>query len=655
MNWQRRSAKWLLVGLTGLAFVLRLFRLGYHELRGDESFGWLFSSQPLGSMLQQTLAYLEPHPPLDYVLLHFWAQMAGDSEWALRFTSLVGSVLAIPLIYQLARACCERAPQSQAGGRYGEAVALGAALLMAISPFQIWHAQEARMYALSTTLGLAASVALLHAERHGGRRAWAAFTLLSAANAYTHYYALFIIAAQGLYWLISWRHHRRQWKPWLLSQVGIIVLYLPWLAVGWRVMVAYHGNGDSPAFDDMLWRVITAFGVGQTIAPDIAAYILPAIVVVFIVGCVALARYSGPGAMFLTLYLVGPVLAVYLSSLSRPVFNERYLIAATPPFIIIVAAGVAGLPRLLGRRARPLAGLLGIVLVAANLYSLHGYFFDPQYTRNRGWRELAAHLQRTATPDDLIVQNYPDPTLWYYYQGSTPHIVLPAERPVDISRVAAALQQAGEAHDRIWFLPYKSADWDAEGAVVAWLDRHWERLSRPGDEEIGSFALRLYRPTRVALATARPTEAHWAGQIRLRAYRLVLAQGRGNAQTPRKAVLAPGDAITLTLFWEALQPPGGDYTVFIHLIAPDGRVVAQRDSRPLGGSYPTSEWQPNELILDRYVIIIPAEAKEGEYRLFVGLYNAGPGDRLPAYVGEAGSPADGYELTDKLIVENGTS
>lgn len=644
-----------MVGLTGLAFALRLFRLGHHELRGDESFGWLFSSQPIGDILQQTLVNLEPHPPLDYVLLHFWVQVAGDSEWALRFTSLVGSLLAVPLIYQLARACCARVPQSQTSARYDEAIALFAALLMAISPFQIWHAQEARMYALSTVLGLAASVALLHAERYGRRRTWVAFTLLSAANAYTHYYALLIIAAQGLYWLIRWKHHHRQWKCWLLTQFGIVVLYLPWLAFGWRVLVAYHGNGDSPAFDEMLRRLVTSFGLGQTIAPDLAAYVLPAIVVVFLAGCVFLARHSGSGAMFLGLYLAGPVLGVYISSLSRPVFNERYLLAATPPFIVIGAAGVAGLPRLLGRRALPLAGLLGLVLVAANVYSLYGYFSDPQYTRNRGWRELAVHLSAVTTPQDLIVQNYPDPTLWYYYRGNTPHIVLPAERPVDMSRVEAALEQVGEAHDRIWFLPYKSADWDAEGAIGVWLDRHWERLSRPSDEQVGSFALRLYRPARVALATAKPAEALWAGQIRLRAYRLDLPAERSNARSATKATIAPGDAATLTLFWEALRPPREDYTVFVHLIGPDGRVVAQRDSQPVGGNYRTSQWKPDQLILDRYVIIIPADAKDGEYGLSIGLYSPGPDDRLPVYVGGAGSPDSSYVLPDKLTVESEVS
>ena len=625
----RRTTLWLLLVLTGLGFVMRSFHLGVHELRGDEAFGLLFSSQPIGDMIAQTLQFLEPHPPLDYVLLHFWTQIAGNSEWAIRFTSLAFSVLAIPLVFQLGKLLDS------------EETGLWAALLLAVNPFQVWHAQEARMYAISTALGLAASVALLRAERTKSKGAWMAFVLLSVTNAYTHYYALFIIVAQGLYWLILWRRHREQWKTWVASQVVIVVLYLPWLVVGWRVMMAYPGNGDSPAFFDMLRRILRAFSLGQTIDPTIAAYLLPVIVLVFIVGWVVLIRHSVPSAVYLALYLCVPVLSVYVSSLSRPVFDERYLIAATPPFIVVIAAGLAGLPRLFGRRSRIVTCILGALIVVVSLYSLYGYFFDAEYTRSRGWRELAAHLEAVTSPDDIIVQNYPDPTMWYYYEGNTPHTVVPAERPLDESEAIAVLQEVGETHDRVWFVPYKSVDWDAQGFVGTWLDRHWERLS---EEEAGSFALRLYRPVRLALADATPVDARWEDQIRLRAYRL-------GSDEDGQVNVAPGDTLVLTLFWELLRTPFADYTVFVHLLGPNGDIVAQRDSQPLRGSYPTSAWGADEIILDRYVIIVPADALAENYTMAVGLYDANTGARLPVRPGPSQSPGDRYDLEKKISVE----
>lgn len=613
---------WLLLLLSGVGAALRIFHLGAHELRGDESFGLLFSAQPLADIITQTLQFLEPHPPLDYVLLHFWTQAAGDAEWALRFTSAAFSILAIPLIYQLGKQLD------------GPQTGLWAALLFAASPFQVWHAQEARMYAISTTLGLAASIALLRAERHGKAWLWIAFVLLSVANAYTHYYALFILVAQGLYWLVCWRRHREQWKRWVASQVAIVLLYLPWLIVGWRVLTAYHGNGDSPAFFAMLWRVLTAFSIGQTFTPGLVPFVLPLIGLVFILGWVALLRQRTPSAVYLALYLCVPVLAVYISSLSRPVFNERYLTAVTPPFFVVMAAGLAGLPRLCGRRMRIASYILGTVILCASLWSLYGYFCNPEYTRSRGWRELAGLLDSAAAADDVIVQNYPDPTMWYYYRGATPHTVIPAARPLDAAQTIADLEEIGMGHERVWFVPYKSADWDATGFVTTWLDRHWERVS---EEEAGSFALRLYRPIRVALADTVPTGARWEEQIGLRAYRI-------EPTTRDHEAVSPGEALNVTLFWQALQRPAADYTAFVHLLAPSGEIIAQRDSQPLRGTYPTSTWEPDEVVLDRYVIIIPAATPSGQYTLAVGLYDAATGTRLQVLPDESAAPDERYAL-----------
>ena len=108
--------------------------------------------------------------------------------------------------------------------------------------------------------------------------------------------------------------------------------------------------------------------------------------------------------------------------------------------------------------------------------------------------------------------------------------------------------------------------------------------------------------------------------------------------------------MTLTLFWEALRSPSGDFTVFVHLVAPDGQVVAQRDSQPVRGNYRTSEWQAGELVLDKYVILIPADATPGEYTLIVGLYHAGPADRLPVSLDGNESSDEWYALPDALTV-----
>lgn len=75
-------------------------------------------------------------------------------------------------------------------------------------------------------------------------------------------------------------------------------------------------------------------------------------------------------------------------------------------------------------------------------------------------------------------------------------------------------------------------------------------------------------------------------------------------------------AVHIQLFWRASGVPGADYTVFVHVVDENDNIVAQADSPPLNGQYPTSIWSPGESIVDERTIPVPA----GEYRVFVGLY-----------------------------------
>lgn len=75
------------------------------------------------------------------------------------------------------------------------------------------------------------------------------------------------------------------------------------------------------------------------------------------------------------------------------------------------------------------AASLVSVIVVSNLFCLQKYYFDPAFSKTRGWRELAATLERWSrglpAAKVRLVQNFPDPVLWYYYKGDVEHIVLP--------------------------------------------------------------------------------------------------------------------------------------------------------------------------------------------------------------------------------------
>ncbi|MCS7287298.1 MAG: glycosyltransferase family 39 protein [Anaerolineae bacterium] len=93
----------------------------------------------------------------------------------------------------------------------------------------------------------------------------------------------------------------------------------------------------------------------------------------------------------------------------------------------------------------------------------------------------------------------------------------------------------------------------------------------------------------------------------------------------------PGERLTVTLYWKALGEAERAWTVFVHLLGPDGRLIAQDDSPPARGERPTTSWVAGEVIEDQHFIVLPPDIHPGLYSLEIGLYDGtAPGmPRLP--------------------------
>ncbi|MGC8782331.1 MAG: glycosyltransferase family 39 protein, partial [Anaerolineae bacterium] len=221
-----------------LAFAARAFRLGHQELRGDEALGRLFSLEPFDQIVRSTIALREPHPVAGYFVQKVWFALAGHSEFALRFVSLWFGVLAVALLYGLGRRL--------ALGRWTAGVAAG---LLALSPYAIWHSQDARMYSMSLALALASTLLMLEALARRRAIWWAGYVAASLLALHTHYYAAYVIVAQNLFIFgraLTTRPARRDLRPWLAAQAATGLLYLPWLIAARATLTGYVGNGDSP-------------------------------------------------------------------------------------------------------------------------------------------------------------------------------------------------------------------------------------------------------------------------------------------------------------------------------------------------------------------------------------------------------------------------
>ena len=102
--------------------------------------------------------------------------------------------------------------------------------------------------------------------------------------------------------------------------------------------------------------------------------------------------------------------------------------------------------------------------------------------------------------------------------------------------------------------------------------------------------------------------------------------------------------LKLRLYWQTNGPPDRDYTTFLHLRDRAGQNVAQKDSPPAGGLYPTSLWDTGEIIVDDITLPL-ADVPPGNYGLVVGLYDYTSGGRLPV----DGDPAGELELQEVLL------
>ena len=637
-----RDKKLVLLFLVLLAFALRVYRLDGPALRGDEAFSIILARNRLGEMLGQFTAATEPHPPLSFVLLHGWARLAGESEFALRMTSVWAGVCVVPLIYVLGRTL------------WDDRVGLLAAAMTAVNPFYIWHAQEARMYALLVAFSLASVFSFLMLLRRRAWGWWVAYGLLTALSVYTHYYAFLVVAFQGLYALLDLAFGRgrstdlpgrlRPLARWAAGLALAGTLYLPWFLSSWQVLTAYHGSARSDLpFLEPAYKSLLVFGQGQTLPQRTALWFLPLWGGLFLGGWAVAWRRDRRSAAFTLLHWLIPWTAVYVDSLQRPAFDERYFMVSSPPYHLFVALSLAALyrRRRSSRVARWLLWAIVALIVGISGLALHHHYHDPAYARAPDWRAARDFFVRRVGEGDVVIVNLPDPAARYYHDFDVPWMVLPESYPVDPGATSARLEELARAHPRIWLMPQRWPTWDVEGQVERWLDAQTERVI---EQRVDRFRIVLYHTPRRFREEMRPLDARLQGGIRLLGY--VLRDGEGRAVD--RLEVSPGETVRLTLYWQAESQIERDYTVFAHLLDPTGWLRGQQDHPPRGGTWPTTAWQPEAMVVDLYRIVAAAESPPGDYSREVGMYRHEDGARLPAR-GEDADPAHDRVLLRDLV------
>jgi hypothetical protein len=115
-----------------------------------------------------------------------------------------------------------------------------------------------------------------------------------------------------------------------------------------------------------------------------------------------------------------------------------------------------------------------------------------------------------------------------------------------------------------------------------------------------------------------------------------------------KDALRPGEALDLQVRWACLQAMQSDYTLFVQLLGPEGKLRGQIDVWPRDGTHPTTAWREGEAFEDQYTVYADEDAPPGRYQVAVGWYLLETMQRLPVL------DAEGRAVDDKVLLSGPT-
>jgi mannosyltransferase len=472
--------------LAGLALALRLFHLGAWSFWHDEALTILLARKSLPDLVAITAA--DVHPPLYFLLVKLFLFL-GQSEFVVRLPSALCSVGAVVMLYLIGR------------DLFDERVGLVSSFIMAVSPLQLFYAQEARMYAQLLLLTGCAVWAFIRALRDNRLRWWGLFMASAALSSYTAYFSLPIFLAMALYVLLVDRRRERI-LSFGLSLAGVAGLYLPWLGVFFsqtRAVLASYWI-ETPHLLVLL-TTLNGFFVGISLPAFWIAVSLVVTLFIFfaILNNVRHALSEGsadsPALLWLLLWLLLPLLGTYLVSLVRPLFQLRTVLTASLPVYLLIGWGITRTPR-----PRLNQGLFIPTLVIIGI-ALFNFYFDPAYAKPP-WREAAAYVRHHVRVGDVVLHASDGSYLpFLIYAPTIPHVLLPGDPEIArinapsqaiVTAVTAPKQEVAAAvheYQRAWLVLGMDQAIDYQLAQKNYFDQHYRLVD---ETQVGGIYLLRY-------------------------------------------------------------------------------------------------------------------------------------------------------------------
>jgi len=569
-----------------LAYVLRCAGLGNSDLWLDEAVSYFVSRKPVLEILAYSAANVREHPPGYYLLLHLWMLVIGQSEFALRFVSVLGGMLSVALVVVLARRW------------FGDRLALLAAILMAIQPMAVQYGREVRMYTWTIAAVLLGVYLLDRAIVHNRWRDWSLFALVTLVSLSLHYLTILLLLAYGLFLALRWRELIGRWR-FVLVLVLVAIVPLAWIALqpgprNTALLTIQEGlrGGWSLARLEPVFTRSALGGAADTMQPTLAITLSSISWLLVLLGIGAMTRPRGQSRrnlqwLLALILMLPPVVASFLFV----IMIGRHYSFTLGVFVIGVALGVAALLR----RSRP----VGIAVLAAML-CLNGYLSAGNMFGS--WRPFSPAMEYAtarAYPEEPIVFTHFFEWVLnsYYNRAELPAHYIP-DSDVELSAQEASSRVADvlSRHPSAWLMLFPGlVNTERVEEAFDGLAFPAEKVWFPGGRGIEHYFAALP-------LTERPGDMIWKDLIRL------------NRWWIGSDSVAAGDALRLQFDWQRLRPVEEPLLVALTLVGPDETVWAKRVAEPCNGRCPASAW--SELPeLDRQALYIPPDVPTGDYEL----------------------------------------
>jgi len=372
----------LIAGCFLFLFLVRFYRLGYHDFWFDEI--WSTKSFPRSNW----------NAPLYWMLMHLWVKLFGISEFILRVPSACLNYCSVILIYILGKKL------------FNKTTGLIAAIFMGLSPFHLWYAQEARDYSMVLFFSIASSGLFYLALNENKAKLWVFFVISSLLAFYTNYFFGFLLISQGIFLLLcKGRLNTRALISFLIVGMGFSFYSGFFLEKFYYVREGFwvpnpHWQSFGITFENFL------LGYNGSVFLYLAADILVVVLLTSALVAVFKKHWHENETLFCWCMFLVPILMVFIfSQLYFSIYLDRALIIFTPYFYLILASGVKFLPKKLEKTIL----FIAIFLISVSAYR---YFNDQLYPPLR--HHLGVHIKKPIKPivrlletkvtnDDIVV------------------------------------------------------------------------------------------------------------------------------------------------------------------------------------------------------------------------------------------------------------